>query len=33
MSVKDILIENNFSNIKILKDYQNHDRVVTGEKI
>lgn len=33
MSVKEILKENKFRNIKILKDYQNHDRVVTGEKI
>ncbi|HEY4543822.1 MAG TPA: peptide chain release factor N(5)-glutamine methyltransferase, partial [Tissierellaceae bacterium] len=33
MSVKEILRENNFSNIKVLKDYQNHDRVVRGEKI
>ena len=30
--VKNIMQENSFSNIKIVKDYQNIDRIIYGEK-
>jgi methylase of polypeptide subunit release factors len=31
--IKSILEQNNFSDIKIVKDYQNIDRVIIGKKI
>jgi len=32
-NVKEIMEQNNFSNIQIIKDYQNHDRVIWGSLI
>lgn len=33
LDVKDILLKNNFSNIEIVKDYQNIERIISGEKL
>ncbi len=29
--IKDLFLENNFTNIDVIKDYQNIDRIITGE--
>lgn len=31
--VKDLMIKNNFSNIEVVKDYQNIERIISGEKL
>lgn len=31
--VRDLMIKNNFSNIEVVKDYQNIERIISGEKV